>query len=168
MSESTYEYEQVVPFPLDTVWKAIRRTSELDVVSGQKVIDRVSDAEWTCEFSDDVTTHCTTVYDEAAHTATVTLDATSKRVDDTTVISAREAEGGTLVHVETTIRGGIVVQALLKLVGKGGIEKSSASIVSNIVALCEGRATSILSADEIKEYTDRRVAELHEDGEDGE
>lgn len=166
VSESIFDFEQVVAFPIEDVWQAMKRTSELDVLGGQKVIERVSDSEWTCALDESNTTRCVASYDEATHTVTVILDSATKHADDTTTISASETDGGTLVHVKTCIHGGFIVKALLKLVGKGAYDKASASIVSNIVAICEGRPTSILSQEEINEFVADRVKELHKDKKD--
>ena len=48
MSATTFEYDAFVPHPIDAVWKAMRRTSDLDVLGGQKVDERISDSEWAC------------------------------------------------------------------------------------------------------------------------
>ena len=93
------------------------------------------------------------------------LDAVWKamqRTDDTTVISAQEVEGGTNVHIKTTVTGGFLVRALLKLVGKAGVNKASESIVANITAICEGREPRVLSPEEINAFVKQRVSELHE------
>lgn len=162
MSETTFEYDAFVPHPLDAVWKAMQRTSDLDVLGGQKVVERISDSEWVCEFDENTRNHCVATYDEAAHTVTVTEDSTAKRTDDTTVISAQEVEGGTNVHIKTTVTGGFLVRALLKLVGKAGVNKASESIVANITAICEGREPRVLSPEEINAFVKQRVSELHE------
>lgn len=160
MSATTFEYDAFVPHPIDAVWKAMRRTSDLDVLGGQKVDERISDSEWVC-VDGETRNHCVATYDEATHTVTVTEESTAKHTDDTTVISARAAENGTNVHIETTITGGFIVRALLKLIGKAGINKASESIVSNITAICEGREPSVLSTEEINAFVKQRVAELH-------
>ena len=160
MSATTFEYDAFIPHPLDAVWGAMKRTADLDIMGGQKVVERTSDSRWVCEYDKNTHTECVAEYDEATHTVTVTEDSTAKRTDDTTIISARAAEGGTDVHIVCTVTGGFIVKTLIKLVGS-----ASESIVSNITAICEGREPSILSADEIDAFVKERVSELHRDDE---
>lgn len=161
MSETSFDYTEVVAAPLDAVWAAMQRTSELDVLGGQAVIERTSDADWTCQLEGDKhTTHCTAAYDKAAHTVTVTLDSTAKRVNDTTVITAAPAEGGTEVHVTSTIRGGAIVAGMLKLVGKIGVQGTNKAIVRNIAALATGGEAHVMTSDEVSAIAHERLTEL--------
>lgn len=165
MSATTFEYDAFIPHPLDAVWGAMKRTADLDIMGGQKVVERTSDSRWVCEYDKNTHTECVAEYDEATHTVTVTEDSTAKRTDDTTIISARAAEGGTDVLIVCTVTGGFIVKTLIKLVGSAGMNKTNESIVANITAICEGREPSILSADEIDAFVKERVSELHRDDE---
>lgn len=160
MSDNTFEYEEVLDAPIDAVWAAIKRTSELDIMGGQKVIERVSDAEWTCEFDENHTTHCTATYDEAAHIATVHLQASNKHVEDTTVIEAVPEGASTRVKVSATIRGGAIVSGMLKLVGKSGVQGTNKAIVRNIASLAQGGSAHEMTADEIGGIVNERMGEL--------
>ena len=61
----------------------------------------------------------------------------------------------------STVTGGFLVKALIKLVGSKGMNKASESIVANITAICEGREPSIMSSEEIDSFVKERVSELH-------
>lgn len=162
MAENTFEYEEVVPAPIDAVWRAMCRTSELDVMGGQKVIGRVSDTDWTCRLDGDDkhTTHCTATCDEATHTVTVTIDSTAKRVNDTTVITAAPEGDGTRVHVAATVRGGAIVAGMLKLVGKVSFQGANKAIVRNIAAIAAGGEGHVMTSDEVSKIAHSRVEEL--------
>ncbi len=165
MSENTYTYEKTVPSSLDAVWAALKQTSELDVAGGQKVIECVSHSDWTCQIDDnpDHTTHCTAEYDEATHTVTITLDSSVKKADDTTVISAQPDGDGTKISLSSTIRGGALVGAMLKLVGGSSIKRVNERIVDNVAALAAGGEAKALDADDLSAIAKERVEKMKRD-----
>lgn len=164
MSETTFEYDEIIPVPIEAAWAAMLRTSELDVLAGQPVVERASNADFVCEMALEngkaSRTHCTAAYDESSHTVTVTLDSDSKRVNDTIVIRAEEAGGQTHVFVANTIRGGAIINAMLKFVGKGAIIAACKQTVKNIVAIAQGGEATTLSQDEIDALAKERLGEL--------
>lgn len=161
MSESVFEYDELIDVAPDAAWAAMRRTSELDVMGDREVIERRSDSDWTCRTDERNTVSCHADYDEARRTVTVTMESTAKRQLDTTVIAAAEG-AGTRASVTTTIRGGAVVAAMLKLVGKTGIRGTSRSVVRNIRSLARGGEAREMSADEVAEIAQGRLGELKE------
>ena len=51
MSETTFEYDEIIPVPIEAAWAAMLRTSELDVLAGQPVVERASNADFVCEMA---------------------------------------------------------------------------------------------------------------------
>lgn len=160
MSDNTYTYDELINLPTQDAWAAMKQTSKLDIMGGQEVIERTSDADWVCRTDEHHTVHCTAEFDEATHTVTVTNSSTAKRVDDTTVLAAQEEDGGTRVTVTSIIRGGVIVSGMLKLMGKSSVEKVSKRIVANIVTLAQGGATHEMTSDEVSEIAEGRLGEL--------
>lgn len=160
MSENTYTYNELVDLPIRDVWAAMRQTGKLDIMGGQKVIELISDADWTCRTDEHHTVHCTAEFDDEARTVTVTSKSTAKRVEDTTVLSAREEDGKTRVTVTSIIRGGAIVSGMLKLMGKGSVEKVNKRIVANIAAIARGDSAHQMTSEEISEIAGKRLDEL--------
>ena len=162
MAESTFQFEETLEVPFDAAWAAMRRTSDLDVMGGQRVVERISDSEWVTQLENDKnTTHCTAVYDETARTVTVTADSTAKRANDTTVIAAEDAGNGrTLLRVSITIRGGAIVAGMLKLVGKTGTKGAADSIARNVAAIAAGEEGRAMTQDEIEGVAQERLSQL--------
>ena len=163
MSATTFEYEETLDLPLDAVWNAMHRASELDIMGGQPISKRTSDVDWVTEFETSgksVFTHCTATFDDATHTLTVMLDSDNKHAKDDTVVIATATPSGTSVKVLETIRGGLIVKGMLKLVGKGAYVTSAKNIVRNIAAIAQGGEGRALSAEEIDAAAHERLEEL--------
>lgn len=103
---------------------------------------------------------CTAEFDEATQTVAASNSSTAKRVDDTTVLAAQEEDGGTRVTVTSIIRGDVIVSGMLKLMGRGSVEKVSKRIVANIVTLAQGGTTHEMTSDEVSEIAEGRLGEL--------
>ena len=162
MAETTFEFEETLELPLDAVWAAMQRTSELDVMGGQEVVERTSASDWTCALKGtDHTTHCTASYDEASHTVEVTADSTAKHANDTVRISAEAAgDNATVVRIVNVIRGGLIVSGMLKFVGKTGASGASRSILRNIKAIAAGGEGRVMTSDEIEAVAGERLSQL--------
>lgn len=162
MTDNTFAYDGLIDLPIDAVWSAMKRTSELDVLGGQRVIERDSDADWTCRTDERNTSRCHADYDETSHTVTVTIDSTAKHVKDTTTIAARSEGDGTRVTVTAIIRGGAVVSAMLKLIGRASVQGVNKRIVANIATLAQGGTTHEMTEDEISAVAGERLDALKE------
>lgn len=162
MTDNAFTYDELIDLSIDAVWSAMKRTSELDVLGGQQVIERDSDADWTCRTDERNTSRCHADYDEPSRTVTVTIASTAKRVKDTTTIEARAEGDGTRVTVTAVIRGGAVVSAMLKLIGRAGVQSVNRRIVANIATLARGGATHTMTEEEISAAAGDRLDALRE------
>lgn len=45
MSDSTYTCDELINLPIQDAWAAMKQTSKLDIMGGQEVIERTSDAD---------------------------------------------------------------------------------------------------------------------------
>lgn len=158
MGESTHTYEKVLTYPLATVWEALHRTADLDLQGGMAIHEHISDSEWTTKLRNRVT-RCSTAFDKATHTATVTMKVDIRRNSDTVMLTAAPAQDGTRVGIAFYQHASFILIKLSELLGSGAYEAIANNVFENIAAICENRSTRSMSQDELEAYAHNLVGE---------
>lgn len=139
--------------PIEKAWEALHQTARLDVEPGSTV-KMISDTQWEAHNSDtDSVTLYTASFDEENRKVTIEGASSKKQEHDFIYLMLEEAaEGRVKLDIEVKINTGahFVAKALGVLIAKPAQEIITRHIYHNFEALCTGKETKTMTAEELK------------------
>lgn len=154
-----FKHEKTFSFTMEAAWKALHKTSSLDVAPGSEVTV-ISDTEWTSHTKEtdgkaSSTTKYTATFDEEKKQVIIEGVCDKKRVHDFIYLTLEEisAEEVNLI-IEVEINTGIhfIAKALTALMAKPMEQIMCKHIYQNFEALCTGKETKTMSTEELDAY----------------
>lgn len=159
------KYTKTFPYSMEVAWKALHKSSELDVDSGSR-IEKISDDEWdsyllNSEGEDISKTHFSTTYDESIHKVTIEGVSNKKHEHDFIYLTLSEIdEQHVSLNIDIEISTGIhmIAHLLLNVLGSHMKKILADGIFENFDALCSGKATKRKNQKELSEIAETEIS----------